>query len=191
VGDRYNNAFVLIEINDIGAQVADILFQDLEYENVLQAVYKGRAGQVIGSGFGSASSQYGVRTTVPVKKLGCSVLKSLIENDKLLIDDMETIQEMYTFVAKGQSYEADDGHNDDLMMCLVLFGWLTRQDYFKNITDLDIRKDIYQDEMQRIEDDMVPFGFLPGLDDDEETSFWDGDDYWKASDSESSEDSFL
>jgi hypothetical protein len=183
VGDRYNNAFVLIEINDIGAQVADILFQDLEYENVLQAVYKGRAGQVIGSGFGSGNSQYGVRTTVPVKKLGCSVLKSLIENDKLLIDDMETIQEMYTFVAKGQSYEADDGHNDDLVMCLVLFGWLTRQEYFKNITDLDIRKDIYQDEMQRIEDDMVPFGFMPEAE-EEETSFWDGEDYWKVADSE-------
>ena len=183
VGDRYNNAFVLIEINDIGAQVADILFGDLEYENVLQSVYKGRAGQVIGSGFGSGNSQYGVRTTVPVKKLGCSVLKSLIENDKLIIEDMETVQEMYTFVAKGQSYEADDGHNDDLIMCLVLFGWLTRQEYFKNITDLDIRKDIYQDEMQRIEDDMVPFGFLPQVD-EEEGSFWDGNDYWKVADSE-------
>ena len=190
VGDRYNNAFVLIEINDIGAQVADILFQDLEYENVLQAVYKGRAGQVIGSGFGSGNSQYGVRTTVPVKKLGCSVLKSLIENDKLLIDDMETIQEMYTFVAKGQSYEADDGHNDDLVMCLVLFGWLTRQEYFKNITDLDIRKDIYQDEMQRIEDDMVPFGFMPEAE-EEDDSFWAGDDYWKVAENDPSEDTFL
>ena len=183
VGDRYNDAFVLVELNDIGAQVADILFQDLEYENVLQSVYKGRAGQVIGSGFGSGNSQYGVRTTGPVKKLGCSVLKSLIENDKLIVEDMDTIQEMYTFVAKGQSYEADDGHNDDLIMCLVLFGWLTRQEYFKNITDIDIRKDIYQDEMQRIEDDMVPFGFMPQVE-EEETSFWDGEDYWQAADSE-------
>jgi len=191
VGDRYNDAFVLIEINDIGAQVADILFGDLEYENVLQAVYKGRSGQVIGSGFGGGNAQYGVRTTIPVKKLGCSVLKSLIENDKLIIEDMETVQEMYTFVAKGQSYEADDGHNDDLIMCLVLFGWLTRQEYFKNITDMDIRKDIYQDEMQRIEDDMVPFGFLAGTEEDESTSFWDGDDYWKSTDSQSSEDTFL
>jgi hypothetical protein len=191
VGDRYNNAFVLIEINDIGAQVADILFGDLEYENVLQAVYKGRAGQVIGSGFGGGNAQYGVRTTIPVKKLGCSVLKSLIENDKLIIEDMETVQEMYTFVAKGQSYEADDGHNDDLIMCLVLFGWLTRQDYFKNITDLDIRKDIYQDEMQRIEDDMVPFGFLAGMDEEEDISFWSGDDYWKVAEKDPSEDTFL
>ena len=189
VGDRYNNAFILVEINDIGAQVADILFQDLEYENVLQAVYKGRAGQVIGSGFGSASSQMGVRTTVPVKKLGCSVLKSLVENDKLIIEDMETIQELYTFVAKGQSFEADEGHNDDLAMCLVLFGWLTRQEYFKNITDLDIRKDIYQDEMQRIEDDLVPFGFINTIDEDE-TSFFDGADTWKVTEESEQSDPF-
>ena len=183
VGDRYNNAFCLIEINDIGAQVADILFRDLEYENVLQAVYKGRSGQVIGSGFGGASSQMGVRTTTPVKKLGCSVLKSLIENDKLIIEDMETVQELYTFVAKGQSFEADDGHNDDLVMCLVLFGWLTRQEYFKNLTDMDIRKDIYDDEMQRIEDDMVPFGFISNLEDPEDQeTFFDGKDVWQVSD---------
>ena len=191
VGDRYNNAYCLIEINDIGAQVADILFRDLEYENVLQAVYKGRSGQVIGSGFGGSSSQMGVRTTTPVKKLGCSVLKSLIENDKLLIDDMETVQELYTFVAKGPSFEADEGHNDDLVMCLVLFGWLTRQEYFKNLTDMDIRKDIYADEMQRIEDDMVPFGFINGTLDDaeEQDSFYDGENFWQAA--KESEDPFF
>jgi hypothetical protein len=189
VGDRYNDAYVLIELNDIGAQVADILFGDLEYENVLSSVYKGRAGQVIGSGFGGGAAQMGVRTTNPVKKLGCSVLKSLVENDKLLVEDMETIQEMYTFVAKGQSYQADDGHNDDLMMCLVLFGWLTRQEYFKNLTDLDIRKDIYQDEMQRIEDDLVPFGFTNTLE-DEETTFFDGEDTWKVSQESETNDPF-
>ena len=182
VADRYNSAYCLIEINDIGAQVADILYQDLEYENVLQSVYKGRAGQVIGSGFGGSQSQLGVRTTIPVKKLGCSVLKSLIENDKLLIDDMDIIQELYTFVAKGASFEADDGHNDDLVMCLVLFGWLTRQEYFKNLTDVDIRKDIYEDEMKRIEEDILPFGFMSTIDDEEPTSFYDGKDYWTGSD---------
>ena len=182
VADRYNSAYCLIEINDIGAQVADILYQDLEYENVLQSVYKGRAGQVIGSGFGGSQSQLGVRTTIPVKKLGCSVLKSLVENDKLLIDDMDIIQELYTFVAKGASFEADDGHNDDLVMCLVLFGWLTRQEYFKNLTDVDIRKDIYEDEMKRIEEDILPFGFMSTIDDEEPTSFYDGKDYWTGSD---------
>ena len=182
VADKYNNAYCLIEINDIGAQVADILYQDLEYENVLQSVYKGRAGQVIGSGFGGSQSQLGVRTTIPVKKLGCSVLKSLVENDKLLIDDMDIIQELYTFVAKGASFEADDGHNDDLVMCLVLFGWLTRQEYFKNLTDVDIRKDIYEDEMKRIEEDILPFGFMSTVDDEEPSSFFDGEDYWRGSD---------
>jgi len=182
VADKYNHAYCLIEINDIGAQVADILYQDLEYENVLQSVYRGRAGQVIGSGFGGSQSQLGVRTTTPVKKLGCSVLKSLVENDKLLIDDMDVIQELYTFVAKGVSFEADDGHNDDLVMCLVLFGWLTRQEYFKNLTDVDIRKDIYEDEMKRIEEDILPFGFMTTVDDEEPTSFYDGEDYWKGSD---------
>jgi len=182
VGDKYNQAYCLIELNDIGAQVADILYQDLEYENVLQSVYKGRAGQVIGSGFGGSQSQMGVRTTGPVKKLGCSVLKSLIENDKLLIDDMDIIQELYTFVAKGASFEADDGHNDDLVMCLVLFAWLTRQEYFKNLTDMDIRKDIYEDEMKRIEEDILPFGFSTTVDDQEPSSFYDGDDFWQTSD---------
>ena len=182
VADRYNSAYCLIEINDIGAQVADILYQDLEYENVLQSVYKGRAGQIIGSGFGGSQSQLGVRTTIPVKKLGCSVLKSLVENDKLLIDDMDTIQELYTFVAKGASFEADDGHNDDLVMCLVLFGWLTRQEYFKNLTDVDIRKDIYEDEMKRIEEDILPFGFMSTVDEEEPTSFYDGEDFWQVSD---------
>lgn len=182
VGDKYNQAYCLIELNDIGAQVADILYQDLEYENVLQSVYKGRAGQVIGSGFGGSQSQMGVRTTGPVKKMGCSVLKSLIENDKLLIDDMDIIQELYTFVAKGASFEADAGHNDDLVMCLVLFAWLTRQDYFKNLTDMDIRKDIYEDEMKRIEEDILPFGFSSTVDDQEPNSFYDGEDYWQVSD---------
>ncbi len=190
VGDKYNQAYCLIELNDIGAQVADILYQDLEYENVLQSVYRGRAGQVIGSGFGGSQSQMGVRTTGPVKKLGCSVLKSLIENDKLLIDDMDIIQELYTFVAKGASFEADDGHNDDLVMCLVLFAWLTRQEYFKNLTDMDIRKDIYEDEMKRIEEDILPFGFSTTIDDQEPSSFYDGEDYWKDS-SDSSDTPFL
>jgi len=190
VGDKYNQAYCLIELNDIGAQVADILYQDLEYENVLQSVYKGRAGQVIGSGFGGSQSQMGVRTTGPVKKIGCSVLKSLIENDKLLIDDMDIIQELYTFVAKGASFEADAGHNDDLVMCLVLFAWLTRQDYFKNLTDMDIRKDIYEDEMKRIEEDILPFGFSTTMDEEEPKAFYDGEDYWKGS-SDSSDTPFL
>ena len=168
IADKYNNAYVLIETNDIGSQVADVLYEDLEYDNMASTVYKGRSGQVISSGFGGAQMQRGVRTTVPVKKLGCSVLKSLVENDKLLIHDMDIINELYTFVAKGQSFEADEGHNDDLVMCLVLFGWLTRQDYFKNLTERDVRLDVYEDEIERIEDEVLPFGFMAHEEDDED-----------------------
>ena len=160
IADKYNTAYVLIETNDIGSQVADVLYEDLEYENMASTVYKGRSGQVISSGFGGSQMQRGVRTTIPVKKLGCSVLKSLVENNKLLIHDMDVINELYTFVAKGQSFESDEGHNDDLVMCLVLFGWLTRQDYFKNLTERDVRLDIYEDEIIRIEDEVLPFGFM-------------------------------
>jgi len=147
---QFNGAYCLVEINDIGSQVADVLYSDLEYENVLMCSTKGRKGQVISGGFGSGGVQFGVRTTMVVKKLGCSVLKSLLEEDKLIIEDLETINEMMTFVSKRQSYEADDGHTDDLMMCLVLFAWLTRQDYFKDITDIDVRTDIYENKIQEL-----------------------------------------
>jgi len=178
VAEKYNQAFCLVEINDIGQQVADILHRDLEYEHVLMTVYKGRAGQQISGGFGGGGTSLGVRTTTPVKKLGCSVLKSLVENDKLIIEDVDMVNEMITFVAKGQSFEADEGHNDDLAMCLVLFGWLTRQDYFKNLTNLDIRTDIYNEEMQRIEEEILPFGFL-STEDNTDTYVDSNGDKWE------------
>jgi len=171
---KYNDAYVLIETNDIGGQVADVLAEDLEYDNIASTVYKGRSGQIISSGFGGAGMQKGVRTTIPVKKLGCSVVKSLVENDKLIIRDMEIINELYTFVAKGQSFEADDGHNDDLAMCLVLFGWLTRQDYFKNLTERDVRVDVYGEEISRLEEEILPFGLISTHDDIDE-----GNDGWE------------
>lgn len=173
LGNKYNNSYMLIETNDIGGQVADVLYEDLEYENMAYTIYKGRAGQVISSGFGGSGMQRGVRTTVPVKKLGCSVLKSLIENDKLLVPDVDIINEMYTFVAKGQSFEADDGHTDDLMMCLVLFGWLTRQDYFKNLTERDVRIDVYQEEIDRLEEEVLPFGLISYYDESDDTPGWE------------------
>ena len=176
LAEQYNNAFCLVEINDIGGQVADVLYSDLEYENVLMCSHQGRKGQTISGGFGKGNVQFGVRTSQVVKKLGCSVLKSLIEEDKLLVEDQEIVGELTTFVAKKQSYEADDGHHDDLVMCLVLFGWLTRQDYFKNLTDVDVRTDIYQDEIDQLEDDMSPFGFIDNG--SEENGVWDGKDRW-------------
>ena len=176
VATKYNTAGVLIEINDIGGQVADILHQDLEYENVLMTTYKGRAGQVMNAGFGGRSkSQLGVRTTVPVKKLGCSLLKSLIEEDKFIIEDMDIINELITFIAKKNSFEADDGHTDDLVMALVLFAWMTRQEYFKSLTDSDVRTQIYEEQIREIEDDLMPFGFIV---DEAEEGEWDGDDRW-------------
>ena len=123
----------------------------------------------------------GVRTTQVVKKLGCSVLKSLIEEDKLIVEDMETVGELITFIAKKSSFEADDGHNDDLVMCLVLFSWLSRQDYFKDLTNVDTRTAIYEEEISRLEEEMTPFGFI--IDNEDEITFWDGETRWYEGDS--------
>ena len=156
----YNNAWVLIEVNDIGEQVASILHYDLEYENMLMAAMRGRAGQVVGHGFSGKKSQMGVRTTAQVKRLGCSNLKTLLEDDKLLTLDYEIISELTTFAQKHNSFEAEEGCNDDLAMCLVIFSWLVAQDYFKEMTDTDVRKKIYDEQKNQIEQDMAPFGFL-------------------------------
>lgn len=160
VGKQYNDAHILVEINDIGGQVADILHADLEYDNILQSQVKGRKGQVLGGGFGKGQSQLGYRTTVATKKVGCSTLKSLIEEDKFIVNDVDVVGELISFIAKRQSYEADDGHNDDLVMCLVMFAWITTQPYFKDLMNSDIRTDIYKDKIQKIEENMIPFGFI-------------------------------
>jgi len=130
---------------------------------------KGRAGQVVGSGFSGKKSQLGVRTTSSVKKLGCSNLKLLIEDDKLFITDYDIISELTTFAQKHNSFEAEEGCNDDLVMCLVIFSWLVAQEYFKEMTDNDIRKRLYEEHKNQIEQDMSPFGFISdGLDDFED-----------------------
>jgi hypothetical protein len=157
---KYNDAYVLVEINDIGSQIADILHQDFEYDNILSSVFKGRKGQMLSSGFGGGTSMFGLRTTKAVKRLGCSLMKSMIEDDKILITDYRIIQELVTFINKRTSYEAEVGHNDDLVMCLVLFSWLTSQEYFKELTNLDMKKNIFQDKIKQIEEEVVPFGFI-------------------------------
>ena len=157
---QYNNAHVLVEINDMGGQVADVLHADLEYENILSATMRGRKGQVLDGGFGSGQSQFGVRTTEVVKRMGCSILKSLVESEKIIIQDFDVIKELFAFVAKKNSFEAEVGYNDDLVMTLVLFGWLSTQPYFKDLSSLDIRKDIYQDTISKLEEEMTPFGFM-------------------------------
>jgi len=182
VAKGYNNAFLLVEVNDIGDQVASILQYDLEYDNLLMASMRGRNGQVVGQGFSGKKSQLGVRMTAAVKKLGCSNLKTLIEDDKLLTCDYEIISELTTFSQKHNSFEAEEGCNDDLAMCLVIFAWLVAQDYFKEMTDNDIRKRIYEEQKNQIEQDMAPFGFISdGLDDetfvDSEGDRWHTDEY--------------
>ena len=166
VARGYDNAWLLVEVNDIGDQVANILHYDLEYDNILMCSMRGRAGQLVGSGFSGKKSQLGVRTTAAVKKLGCSNLKLLIEDDKLFISDYDIISELTTFAQKHNSFEAEEGCNDDLVMCLVIFSWLVAQDYFKEMTDNDIRKRIYEEQKNQIDQDMAPFGFISdGLED--------------------------
>ena len=170
---KYNNAFCIIEINDIGQQVADILHHDLEYENIMTAQWRGRAGQIVNAGFGGGSQQLGVRTTKQLKRVGCATLKTIIENDKLEISDFDILQELTAFAVKGNSYQAEEGFNDDLVMCLVLFAWLTNQEYFKELTDIDIRKRLHSDNEQALEEDMLPFGFF----DDGQTETKDKDEF--------------
>jgi len=182
VGKAYNKAFILCEVNDIGDQVASILNYDLEYDNLLMCSQRGRAGQVVGAGFSGKRSQLGVRTTQAVKKLGCSNLKTLLEDDKILIIDYDIISELTTFAQKHNSFEAEEGCNDDLAMCLVIFAWLVQQEYFKEMTDNDIRKRIYEEQKNQIEQDMAPFGFIEtGLEDsqfvDKDGDVWHTDEY--------------
>ena len=160
VANNYNKAYVLTEVNDIGEAVAGSLFYDLEYENVLMCAMRGRAGQIVGQGFSGNKTQMGVKMSKTVKAQGCSNLKTLIEDDKLLVKDYNIVSELTTFIQNKQSFEADEGYNDDLVMCLVIFGWLVQQEYFKEMTDQDIRRRIYEDQKNAIEQDMAPFGFI-------------------------------
>ena len=176
VSKIYNNAFVLIEINDLGQQVADNMQFELEYDNMMMVTQRGRSGQVLGGGFSGRGNQLGLRMTKGTKKIGTSNLKSLIEGDKLIINDFDIIAELSTFISKGKSFEAEAGATDDLVMCLVIFSWLANQRYFKELTDVDVRGQMFTDQQKSIEADMAPFGFIDnGLDDPEgrNNSFFD------------------
>ena len=168
VAKAYNECFVLVEVNDIGEQVANALQFDLEYENLVMASMRGRAGQILGAGFSGGKAQLGVRTTKAVKRIGCSNLKQLIESDKLLIPDYDIMSELSTFIVKGSSWQADDGCTDDLVACLFLFAWAVDQTYFKELTDNDIRERMYAEQKEQLEQDMAPFGFVDnGIDEPE------------------------
>jgi hypothetical protein len=171
-----------VEVNDIGGQIADILHYDLEYDNLLMASMRGRAGQVVGQGFSGSKVQLGVKMSTTVKKTGCANMKQLIEDDKLLLSDYEIIAELTTFIQRGQAWEAEEGCNDDLAMCLVMFSWLATSDYFRELHDNDVRMRMYQEQKEQIEADMAPFGFVSdGLETetiiDNEGQVWHTDEY--------------
>ena len=166
VCNAYNHAHVLVETNDLGQQVAEALQFELEYDNLLMTTQRGRAGQILGAGYSGRGSGFGVKMTKQIKKIGCSNIKSLVEGDKIIINDFNIVEEMSTFVRRGQSWQADEGNTDDLMMCLVIFGWLSNQPYFKEMTDTNARQQLYEEQANLIEQDMAPFGFVDdGLDD--------------------------
>ena len=143
---------------------------------------RGRAGQVVGQGFSGKKTQLGVKMSKTVKKVGALNLKTLIESDKLLSCDYEIMSELTTFIQKSNSFEAEEGCNDDLAMCLVIYAWLVQCDYFKELTDQDVRKRLYEEQKNQIEQDMAPFGFMSdGLEDtsfvDDEGDRWHTDEY--------------
>ncbi len=183
VAKNYNSAYILCEVNDVGDSVASILHYDLEYNNLLMCSMRGRAGQIVGQGFSGKKTQLGVKMSKTVKKVGSLNLKTLIEEDKLFISDYEVISELTTFIQKNNSFEAEDGCNDDLAMCLVIYAWLVAQDYFKELTDQDVRKRLYEEQKNQIEQDMSPFGFIvDGISDqssfvDENGDRWFTDEY--------------
>jgi hypothetical protein len=179
VAKSYNNAYILCEVNDVGDQVAAGLHYDLEYSNLLMSSMRGRAGQVLGQGFSGKKVQLGVKMSKTTKKVGCLNLKTLIEDNKITFEDIDVISELTTFVQKGNSFEAEEGRNDDLVMCLVLYAWLILQDYFKELTDQDIRKKIYEEQKNQVEQDMSPFGFISdGITDENNTFIDESGDRW-------------
>lgn len=175
IGMRYNEAYALIETNNVGQQVVDILHYDLEYENIYKLEHHHIKGQSISGGFKRATS-FGIKTTKSVKKIGCANLKTLIESDKLIINDFDTIAEMNTFVRVRDSYAAEEGNNDDLVMCLVIFAWLSAQAYFKDATNIDIRKVLLENKVLIDDENLTPVGFID--DGQQEEIFDDGIDIW-------------
>ena len=173
-GEKYNNAYVLVETNDLGAQVSHVLYNELGYENLLMTKILGRRGQVLSQGFGGVGkNELGLRTTAQTKKLGCAILKRLVEEDKILLNDERIIQELMSFVSRSNTYKAEEGHNDDLVMTLVFFAWLSRQDYYSDL--IETAKMSYS-QPENAEDDNVLF-MINNIDDDDD-KFSDGNVVW-------------
>ena len=158
VSKDYNNAYILVEINDIGQQVADIIHNDLEYENMIWVGSDSRYGQVLSSS--GRHSVLGLRTTKQVKRIGCATLKSLVEENKLLVFDKDIISEFSTFIEHAGTFQADEGYHDDLAMTLVLFAWATNDIMFKDLMNANNRQAMYSNQIKSIEDDLTPFGYI-------------------------------
>jgi hypothetical protein len=174
LGDYYNAAYALIEINDIGQQVADSLFDDYEYENILSTIeVKGKIA--LTWGYGNKSTR-GIRTTKSVKRLGCSLMKNLIESQKIFIQDFDIIAELSTFIAKGTSFEAEEGSHDDLVMCLVLFSWMTNQQFFADMTNTNIKHKLHEEQLRQIEEEMLP---MPMTQEDQLNGFVESGSVWQ------------
>jgi len=156
----YNKAAVLVEINDIGEQVSHSIHYDFGYENILFTENSGRAGKQVTAGFSGRTADKGIRTTKLVKSVGCSMLKLLIEQNQFIVNDFHTINELSTFSRKGNSYEAESGKHDDLVMCLVLFAWLSEQQYFKDYTNINTLMSLRDKNEEEMENDLAPFGFV-------------------------------
>jgi hypothetical protein len=161
IAKTYNDALVLVESNDVGLTVVQTLYMDLEYENIFISETK-QSGQQIGGMMSGSNKQLGLRMSTQTKRIGCAQIKTIIESDRLLLNDFHIKSEMSTFVAQKNSYAAEVGKNDDLMMCLVMFGWLTHQQYFKDLTELDIRKNLLEINDSLVNEDLIPFGFISG-----------------------------
>lgn len=171
VAKDFNEAYVLVEINT-SEQVAEILYGDYEYENII-SVTRTTSGQIVNGGFGGGKTQLGVITDKKVKRIGCSNFKSMVEEKKLLIHDADTISEISTFIQRKNSYMADEGYHDDLVMPLVLFSWLTTNSYFKDLTNVNLRKELYESRIKMIEEEVTPFGFINNGDDENDQKIVD------------------
>jgi len=156
--ERYNEAYTLIEVNDIGEQVSEVLHYEFEVDTLMFTESAGRAGKRLSTGF-SKNSDKGIRTTKNVKSIGCNMLKMLIEQDQLIINDFQTINELSTFSRKANSYEAESGCHDDLVMCLVLFGWMTDQAFFKEVTDINTIDKLRSRNEEELMESLLPIGF--------------------------------
>jgi len=177
VAKEFNEAYVLVEIN-ASEQVAEILYSEYEYENII-SVNRTTSGQAVTGGFGGGKTQLGVITDKKVKRIGCSNFKSMVEEKKLLIHDADTISEISTFIQRKNTYMADDGYHDDLVMPLVLFSWLTTNSYFKELTNVNLRKELYENRIKMIEEEVAPFGFInTGEDDDDHRLIDDTGQVW-------------